>query len=274
MKSKFRARMERNRMNLPQVVHIREIQDDTRNIRTFVLDAEVPDAEPGQFIMLWLPGLDEKPLAIACPDPLTVTVSRVGPFSTALHAQRVGSQVGWRGPYGKGFSLHEDRSALLVAGGYGVAPLYFLANRALESQISTSVVLGAHTALDLPYVERFRALGVELITATDDGSTGHRGYVTDAILHSGVCNSHSAIYACGPEPMLVALHRLCLERDIPGQFSVERYMKCGFGVCGQCALDDLLVCQDGPVFNVEQLDGRRDFGYFQHTATGRRLPVR
>lgn len=266
--------MERDRMNLPQVVHIREIQDDTRNIRTFVLDAEVPDAEPGQFIMLWLPGLDEKPLAIADPDPLTLTVSRVGPFSTALHERKVGSQVGWRGPYGKGFSLHEDRSALLVAGGYGVAPLYFLANRAIEGQIPTRVVLGARTALDLPYVERFRALGIKLITATDDGSTGHRGYVTDAILHSGVCNSHSAIYACGPEPMLVALHRLCLERDIPGQFSVERYMKCGFGVCGQCALDDLLVCQDGPVFNVEQLDGLRDFGSFQHTATGRRLPVR
>jgi len=74
--------------------------------------------------------------------------------------------------------------------------------------------------------------------------------------------------------MLVTLHRLCRERSIPGQLSVERYMKCGFGICGQCALDGLLVCQDGPVFDVEQLDGLRDFGHVHRTATGRRLPIR
>nr|HID12973.1 hypothetical protein [Anaerolineae bacterium] len=82
------------------------------------------------------------------------------------------------------------------------------------------------------------------------------------------------IYACGPEPMLVALRRLCRERTIPGQLSVERYMKCGFGICGQCALDGYLVCQDGPVFDVEQLDGLRDFGHAHRSATGRRLPIR
>jgi dihydroorotate dehydrogenase electron transfer subunit len=74
--------------------------------------------------------------------------------------------------------------------------------------------------------------------------------------------------------MLVALHRLCLEHDVPGQFSMERYMKCGFGICGQCAIDDLLVCQDGPVLTVEQLDGMRDFGSVHRSATGRALPIR
>ena len=261
-------------MTLPQTVHISEIRDETRTIRTFVLDTKVPDAEPGQFIMLWLPGVDEKPIAIARPDPLTVTVARVGPFSTALHRRKVNDKLGWRGPYGNGFSLDEDRSALLVAGGYGVAPLYFLATRAVERGVCTNVVLGARNALDLLYVELFRELGVEPLLATDDGSLGHRGYVTDAILASEVCNPRTTLYACGPELMLVALHRLCLERGIPGQFSVERYMKCGFGVCGQCALDEFLVCQDGPVFNVQQLDGLHDFGRAQHSATGRRLPVR
>jgi dihydroorotate dehydrogenase electron transfer subunit len=83
-----------------------------------------------------------------------------------------------------------------------------------------------------------------------------------------------ALYACGPEKMLVALHRLCLEHGVPGQFSLERYMKCGFGICGQCALDDLLVCQDGPVFTAEQLKGVRDFGRTHRSATGRALPIR
>ena len=261
-------------VTLPQTVRIRTIRDDARTIRTFVLDAEVPQAEPGQFLMLWLPGVDEKPMSIAHPAPLTLTVARVGPFTTALHGRKVGDRLGWRGPYGRGFSLREDRPALLVSGGCGVGPLYFLATQAVEQGIPTSVAVGARTALDLPYVEQFRALGVDLVLATDDGSIGHKGFVTDAILQSAICNSLSAIYACGPEPMLVAIHRLCRERSIPGQLSLERHMKCGFGICGQCAMDGYLVCQDGPVFDVEQLDGLRDFGHAHRSATGRLLPNR
>jgi len=268
-------RLQRSKqVTLPQTVPIREIRSETRTIRTFVLDAETPEAEPGQFIMLWLPGVDEKPMSIAHPAPLTVTVARVGPFSTELHQRQVGDRVGWRGPYGRGFSLDESRPALLVSGGAGVGPIYFLATRAVECGIQTTVALGARTANALPYVEQFRALGVELIIATDDGTLGHPGYVTDAITQSAIRHSQFAIYACGPEPMLVALHRLCRERDIPGQLSLERYMKCGFGICGQCALNGFLVCQDGPVFDVEQLDGLRDFGHARRSATGRRLPLR
>jgi dihydroorotate dehydrogenase electron transfer subunit len=261
-------------VTLPQTVRIREIRDETRTIRTFVLDVEIPEAEPGQFVMLWLPGVDEKPMSVACPTPLTLTVARVGPFTTALCERRVDDQVGWRGPYGRGFSLHEDRPALLVSGGCGVGPLYFLATQAVARDIPTTVALGARTALDLPYVEQFRTLGVDLILATDDGSLGYKGYVTDAIPQSAICNPQSIIYACGPEPMLVAVHRLCRERAIPAQLSLERYMKCGFGICGQCAMDGYLVCQDGPVFDVEQLDGLRDFGHAHRSATGRRLPIR
>jgi len=261
-------------VSLPEVVRIEEIRDETRTIRTFLLDAEVRGAEPGQFVMLWLPGVDEKPIAIARPDPLTLTVSRVGPFSTALHRRKVGDQVGWRGPYGNGFSLHEDRPALLVAGGYGAAPLYFLAETAVAAAIPTTVAIGARKALDLLYVELFRALGVEVLISTDDGSGGERGYVTQIVSRLMMEEPGLAIYACGPEQMLVALHRLCVEHGIPGQFSLERYMKCGFGICGQCALDDLLVCQDGPVFTVEQLDGLRDFGSVHRSATGRALPIR
>lgn len=264
-------------MTLPQTVHIREIRDETRTIRTFVLDAEIPEAKPGQFIMLWLPGVDEKPMSIACPTPLTVTVARVGPFSTALYQRKVGDRIGWRGPYGRGFSLsslNQDRQALLVSGGYGVGPVYFLAMQAIERGIPTTVALGARTSLDLPYVEQFRALEVDLILATDDGSLGYRGYVTDAISPLAIRHSPFTIYACGPEPMLVAIHRLCRERDIPGQLCLERYMKCGFGICGQCSLDGWLVCEDGPVFDVEQLNNLQDFGRTHRSATGRQMPIR
>lgn len=261
-------------MSLPEVVRIVEIWDETRTIRTFVFDAEIDEADPGQFVMLWLPGVDEKPFAISRSAPLTVTVARVGPFSTALHRRKVGDRVGWRGPYGNGFALDERRPALLAAGGYGAAPLCFLAERAIARGIPTMVAIGARKALDLLYVERFEDLGVEVLISTDDGSSGERGYVTDLVSRAIAQEPGLVIYACGPERMLVALHRLCLEHGVPGQFSLERYMKCGFGICGQCALDDLLVCQDGPVFTVEQLDGLHDFGRVHRSATGRALPIR
>ncbi len=262
-------------MTLPQTVPIREIREETRTIRTFVLDVRLPQAEPGQFVMLWLPGVDEKPMSIAHPDPLTVTVARVGPFSTALHGRKVGDALGWRGPYGRGFSLPEAGPVLLVSGGCGVGPIYFLAQQAVERGLPTTVALGARTGLDLPYVARFRVLGVELHLATDDGSQGERGYVTELAAHLAErATEPPTLYACGPERMLVVLHRFCREQGISGQLSLERYMKCGFGVCGQCAMDGFLVCQDGPVFDAAQLDGLRDFGAAHRSATGRRLPIR
>lgn len=272
---------------LPQTVAIREIHDETRTIRTFVLDTDLPEAEPGQFIMLWLPGIDEKPMSIAYPTPLTVTVARIGPFSTALHRRRVGDLVGWRGPYGHGFRLpdvpptQEKPPLLLIAGGCGVAPIYFLARRASAQGWPTTVVIGARTSLDLPYADRFRALSppLTLHLSTDDGSEGFRGYVTELAAEqiatmSTASSPTPTVYACGPEQMLVAVHRLCREHGLAGQISAERYMKCGFGICGQCSLDGLLVCQDGPVFPVEALDSLQEFGRTRRSATGRQLPIR
>jgi len=261
-------------VSLPQMVPIRQVWVESRKVRTFVLDMALPEAQPGQFVMLWLPGVDEKPISIAQPDPLTLTVARVGPFSTALHRVREGDRVGVRGPFGRGFHLHPDRPALLIGGGYGVAPLYFLALRAVQHEVPTTVVIGARRANDLIYIDRFQALGVEVVVATDDGSAGQRG--TAAAVAQGVARRDPppAVYACGPERMLVAVLRLCQEHSLPGQLSVERYMKCGFGICGQCALDGMLVCLDGPVFSAEQLAGLTEFGRFRRNPTGRRMPVR
>lgn len=261
-------------MSLPQTVRIREIREDTLTIRTFVLDTEAPGAAPGQFVMIWLPGLDEKPMSIAHPAPLTVTVASVGPFTMKLHEKKVGDTIGWRGPYGRGFSLREDVPALLLGGGCGVGPMRFLAAHAIERGVQTTVAIGARTGSELACVGDFQTLGTDLILTTDDGTRGHQGYVTQAISMFAADHPEFAIYACGPEPMLVAIHKLCREQGIPGQLSLERYMKCGFGICGQCSLDGFLVCQDGPVFDVEQLDGLRDFGRARRTATGRRLPLR
>jgi len=263
---------------LPQTVKILEIIEETRAVKTFILDTALASA-PGQFVMLWLPDVDEKPISIAAPDPLTLTVARVGPFSTALHQCQVGDYIGWRGPFGHPFELRLDAPAFLVGGGYGSAPLYFLATRALKSGMTPDkivAVLGARRQDHLVFVDRFHALGLEPIISTDDGSVGYKGYVTDAVinhLESHWAGSAPVFYSCGPERMLVALYHIARERGLDAQLSVERYMKCGFGVCGQCALGDLLVCQDGPVLTLDQLDDVEDFGHFQRSATGRRMPI-
>jgi dihydroorotate dehydrogenase electron transfer subunit len=264
---------------LPRSVKIVEVIEETRAIKTFVLDAALPNAKPGQFVMLWLPNVDEKPLSIAAPDPLTLTVARVGPFSMALHDCSVGDYVGWRGPFGRPFQLHPDRPAAIVGGGYGGAPLHFLATQALTNGMSVDqivVALGARRQDQLIFVDRYSALELEPIIATDDGSVGYRGYVTDALvnyLKSRPFAQPPVIYGCGPEGMLVALYHIARERGFGAQLSVERYMKCGFGICGQCAMDGLLVCLDGPVLTLDQLDAVQDFGRFHRSTTGRRLPV-
>ena len=275
--------------DLPRSARIIEIRRETPLVRTFVFDTNI-DAQPGQFNMLWIPGVDEKPMSIAGMAPLAVSVARVGPATSALHALEVGDYVGWRGPFGRPYRLECDRPALLVAGGYGSAPLYTLAQQALAHGMDVTVAIGARVVEELLYADQFEQLGVRLLLSTNDGSHGVKGFVTDAIrqeflsgnapgdatisnLQSPLSSSSLTIYACGPEPMLVALYKLCRANGWHGQLSVERYMKCGFGICGQCALDDLLVCIDGPVLTLDQLDSKHDFGRYHRGPTGRRLEI-
>jgi len=254
---------------IPQTSRIARVLFENRSVATFELDARV-DAEPGQFLMVWLPGEGEKPISIMEPDPLTITVARVGPFSAALHQRQVGDSVGWRGPFGRPFTV-AGKHLLLVAGGYGAAPLHFLARRACDAGISTTLAIGARTGDDLVLVDRFRAIGCTTVLATDRGDVGYQGYVTDAI--SPELPRFDRVAACGPEAMLCAVARLCWDARVPAEVSLERYMKCGFGICGQCAMGDKLVCRDGPVFDIEELRHNRDFGRFTRNAAGRRVAL-
>lgn len=213
---------------------------------TLVLDAPLP-AEPGQFVMLWLPDVEERPLAVMDDDPLSLTVMRVGPFTRALCAKRPGNRVWIRGSYGHGFSLY-GRRHLLVGGGSGVASLTLLAQRALRRGEEVAVALGARDAQHLMLDWRFEQMGIEPILATDDGSRGVEGTVIEAVDELLVGGWPDGVYACGPEPMLQALARRCLAEGIPCWVSLERVMKCGLGVCGHCHFGDRLVCCDGPVF--------------------------
>lgn len=242
-------------LDLPTAFRIRDIRDESSAVRTFTLDGAIR-AEPGQFVMVWLPGVNEKPFSLVCDAPITLTIARVGPFTEAAHRLRVGDRLWLRGAYGRGFDLL-PRPAVLAAGGYGAAPLAFLARRLRTRGVEVWVALGAKRADDLVLENRFREAGCLVQVATEDGSRGHRGLATDVAAHLLDEHPDAALYACGPEAMLVRLARLCRERGAPGQFSLERVMKCGLGVCGSCDVRGLLVCRDGPVFTAEHVLGAR-----------------
>ena len=215
---------------------------------TLVLDHALA-AQPGQFCMLWLPGVDEKPFSIAGPDPLMFTVARVGPFSEALHALKTGDPLWIRGPFGTGWTAGAGR-VLLVGGGYGAAPLYFLARVLRDAGADVEAALGARTSSDLLFVDRFGGLGLPVHAATEDGSAGSTGQVTAvtaSLLGSG---RFDRLCACGPEGMLAALAALCAALRVPAELSHEAYMRCGVGICGSCEHENRLVCMDGPVFTI------------------------
>jgi dihydroorotate dehydrogenase electron transfer subunit len=234
--------------NLPSPYRIVAVEPENENTKTWILDGRL-DAQPGQFVMVWLPQIDEKPFSLAGADPITLTVTRVGAFTAALHQLGPGDQLWLRGPIGMGYTLQEG-PALLVGGGYGAAPLWFLARRARASGQAVHVALGARTASLLVLEQRFVDLGCELHVATDDGSKGRRGVVTDLVAELLGAVGIGALYGCGPDPMLHALEALANQRAMPCQLSHEANMMCGMGVCGSCTRGEHLVCRDGPVFVV------------------------
>jgi dihydroorotate dehydrogenase electron transfer subunit len=243
------------RTSLPRVSRVVERVDESPTVRTLVLDSHL-DAEPGQFVMAWLPGLDERPFSLVRAEPVTLTIARVGPFTTALGARVASDRLWVRGPLGQPFVLpvleaYRTRSQLLlVGGGYGVAPLHFLAECARASGWRVTMVIGARTAADVILAMRFQALGARVAVATEDGSLGEQGVATDAAERLLEAAAYEALYACGPEPMLEAVARLARRWNLPAQLSYERTMRCGFGVCGSCAREGWMVCRDGPVMHV------------------------
>lgn len=245
-------------------MRINRITSENVRTKTFVLDGSL-DAAPGQFVMAWLPGVDEKPFSLACAAPVALTVAAVGRFSRALHALVPGDRIWLRGPLGRGYILPARRSssdsvsrphALLLGGGYGVAPLRFLAERLLAAGCAVSMIIGARSAADLLLIDAFQPMDVRLWLATEDGSAGLRGLATDAIepALAAAPGETAMVYACGPTGMLRAIAAVCATRRLPAQLSWEAHMRCGIGLCGSCEVGDgWLTCLDGPVFAFDPL---------------------
>lgn len=241
---------------LPQPATIGQIHTNNYRIKTFVLDAEMPAAQPGQFAMAWLPDNEEVPFSLAYNAPVMLTVARVGPFTDAMHRLVVGERLWLRGPYGRPFTVEAAERPLLVGGGYGVAPLAYLAEMLLDQGQQPTALVGGRTADDIIGIARFEALGVPAIVTTEDGSRGEAGLVTAPVRRLLAQGQGDAVYGVGPHGMLHALETLAREHAVPAQLSWEAYMGCAIGLCGMCEHEDgSLLCIEGPVRRVATNDG-------------------
>lgn len=235
---------------------------------TFWLEFDAPPiaaaAVPGQFVMLGL-GLDDvaapflpRPFSVGWRDEagrIGLLIRRFGPGTQRLTALRSGEEVLLLGPLGRGFRWEKDRPLVCVAGGVGLAPFLFLAQEARQAGSAVSILYGEQTADRVfdPYLIE-ELTGVRPDIYTDDGTAGKTGRVVEAVEQS----PGSALFGCGPTPMLQALERRARAVDMPLQVSVEEHMGCGIGTCQGCVVratsgEWIKSCTEGPVFSSEEL---------------------
>jgi dihydroorotate dehydrogenase electron transfer subunit len=241
---------------------ITKVVEETPTIKTFFFDISF-ELFPGQFVMVWIRGVDEIPMALSYDN--AITVQKAGHATSALFEQDECDSVGIRGPFGKGFDI-ENGNIIIIAGGVGAAPLAPLVEKAGVAGAKITTLLGAKTKEELLFRKRFEAIG-EVRIATDDGTEGKHGYVTQLL---DDIKNYDQIFCCGPEPMM----KKVLDKVTPekAQFSLHRYIKCGLGICGACCVDGLRVCKDGPVFSGDVLN-KTEFGVHRRNECGERVRV-
>lgn len=258
-------------INKPRIVKITNTKRETPTIKSlFFLDEETSKAKPGQFLMIWIPGVDEIPMSISSINPPGITVKRVGKATEIIHNLDKGDEIGIKGPFGNGFMI-TGQKVLIVGGGVGVAPLLPLIRLLVREGKKGTVILGAKSKEELLFEkEIMKIVGKEqLITCTDDGSAGLKSMASDQAAKMIEKNSYDQVYACGPEKMMYKISEITEDRGIPLQVAIERYMKCGFGLCGSCCIGSFLVCKDGPVFTSQNLrELREEFGKRRRKPSG------
>ena len=224
-------------------------------------DKPLPEMIPGQFVEIKVEGSQttflRRPISIHYVDreknELWLLVAVVGQGTRAMASLSAGDTMNLVLPLGNGFTI-SARKTLLVGGGVGVAPLLYAGKAIREAGGEPVFLLGARSAKDLLEIERFRAIG-RVLTTTEDGSDGERGFVTDHSVWEK--EPFQMISVCGLKPMMVAVARKAREKNIPCEVSLENMMACGLGACLCCVENttdgNVCVCKEGPIFSTDKL---------------------
>ncbi|MEM0493105.1 MAG: dihydroorotate dehydrogenase electron transfer subunit [Candidatus Thermoplasmatota archaeon] len=257
-------------MNYPTTTHILKRIKETEDTVTLIFKHNEP-AKSGQFYMIWIPRVDEIPMSISINknEYKGITFRIVGEATRALAKLDKNDTIGIRGPYGNGFNITQGK-ILFIGGGTGVATLASAVEEALTKGCKTTVILGFKTKREVFFEERLKEAGANVCVTTDDGSYEYQGYSTDYAAELLKKETYDLIITCGPELMMKKI--LELSDNVPLQASLERYMKCAIGLCGQCCIGKgLRVCREGPVFDGETLKTLEDFGIYRRDASGRKI---
>lgn len=229
-------------------------------------------AIPGQFVMVWIPGVDEIPMSLSFAGPRAgITVKEVGEATKALSSLKPGDALGVRGPYGRGWSIPSGK-VLCVGGGVGMAPI-MTAVEAVPNRSDIDVAIGARNVGEIIFEKRAKAASDDVRVTTDDGSYGLKGTVVALADQMMKEKSYDMVLGCGPEVMNKFLLKACQDNNVPCQLSLERLMKCGAGLCGSCVIDGLRVCADGPVFSGEDIAKMSEFGKCKRDDAGLRIKL-
>lgn len=254
---------------MSDVVVIREVVDECYDTKTFRFDWEA-EARPGQFIMVWVPGVDEIPMSISGIDGISksITVKAIGDATRAIHQLRAGDRLRIRGPFGNGFDLSKGE-LLIIGGGVGTAAIM-----PAVTATGADVIIAARSDRDVILDEVAGKHSGNVWIATDDGSRGFHGNAVQLMRERAAEKHYDCVVACGPEVMLWFTYKACQELGLECQLSLERYMKCGAGVCGCCVMDDSRICRDGPVFDSSKLAQLTEFGVSKRDECGRTVKFR
>ncbi len=260
--------------NHPTICKIEKIIDETPTVRTLVFSNEIMSSVmPGQFAMVWIPGINELPMSVMISNEVgkaAFTVRRHGPASTGMYNLKEGQQIGIRGPYGNSFDLKKG-NLLLVGGGTGLVPLMRLL-LFVKPDDDITLLIGARTKDEVFFEELANKLlknnPHQVIVTTDDGSYGEKGFVTDMVEKLVNKTNFDGVYTCGPEKMMFKTVQIAHSKGLFVQASLERMMKCGVGICGSCCIGEDLVCRDGTIFDGDHLLSNPEFGYFYRNKAG------
>ncbi len=198
-----------------------------------------------------------------------ISIRNIGEFTEQIHKLQIGDKLGLRGPYGRGFHISWFKSSCSRwRNWYGSYSSIF--RRSIKKGVEVHVVSAASTMNELLFNDRIKRSGAKLLTCTDDGTHGFCGYGTDLAEKALSEENYDMVVSCGPEIMMKKLFEMVEKYKISSQFSLERYMKCGMGLCGQCCVDDegWRVCVEGPVFWQDELRMITEFGKYKRDSSG------
>ncbi|MFH1391409.1 MAG: dihydroorotate dehydrogenase electron transfer subunit [Candidatus Diapherotrites archaeon] len=256
-----------------RMVEIEKVREEFPGNKTFFMKEEL-EFEPGQFAMIWLPGEDEKPIAlIPNGKKYALNIEGKGGATKKILKFKKGQKLGVRGPYGKAFSLKGIKKACIIAGGVGIDSIILLAQKLKEQKAKVKIILGGRNKERIIFEKELKITGEVYIT-TDDGSYGEKGFNVQVLERLLKKEKFDLIYACGPEIMTINALKVAQKYNMKFEGSLERYMKCGIGICGQCVVDDKLVCKDGPVFSGNELSKMKEFGKTAYLKSGKKVSLK